>query len=411
MTQQMQVNHGVTSKSSDEINVFVYLNLLKKYKKMIIGIVILASVFAIVVSLFLPKYYRAASIIIPISSKGSGGSSLVSQFGGLASLAGVNLGGGAGDSDKIVAILRSRSLAENVINRENLMPTLLGTELRGEKQLEPDSQKERLAMEMAVIALRKAVTINDDKKSKTIQITGVFQDPETSARAVNAYVDGLQMFINTNAFTMAKRNRIFIEDQLDQNKKELLEAGREINEFYKENRVSGADAKMDVPLNLPTTDNQMHDSKSSLPVASLASDIASYDHQGESSNEKQSDKQVRDLEGLLNQKMDVEKKIEEARVVRNIPQQVYLTYLMLRRELLVKVNALLTTQYEMSKIEESKEDLAFQTIDKAVPPVKRFKPERTKICFITFMTSIIGAVFLAFLREYINRMKQIASDQ
>ena len=114
------------------------------------------------------------------------------------------------------------------------------------------------------------------------------------------------------------------------------------------------------------------------------------------------------LDALVTQKSDVDKKIADARVVRNVPQQVYLSYLMLRRELLGKVNALLTSHCGMSRIDETKEDLAFQVIDKAVPPVKKYSPKRGLICIMSFMTALFLSVLLAFFRDYLDRMRAMA---
>jgi tyrosine-protein kinase Etk/Wzc len=282
-------------------------------------------------------------------------------------------------------------------------------------------------MESAVKAMKVAVVVMDDKKQKTIKITGIFKTPQLAARVVNAYVDELQKFINENSFTTAKRNRIFIEGQLAQNKEELLGAGKEINEFYRGNRVSSADAKVDVAIGntgLGTGDSGLERPEllarnsvepaeiSDAPNAELRASNSESDTAGHGSP-LPADGVVAgvtgheaELNSLLSQKVDLEKKLAEANVVKNVPQQVYLTYLMLRRELLAKVNALLTTQYEMAKIEEAKEDLAFQVIDKAVPPVHKFAPKRAQICIMSFMAALFGAIFLAFFREYIRRVKK-----
>jgi len=412
----------------DEINLLDYWRVVKKYRKMIIAILAATSVATIVITLLMQKSFKAEALIIPISSKGSGGglSAMTSQFGGLASLAGISMPGGAGETEKIMAILKSRTLTENVINRENLMPVLFEKAWDAKAgKWKYDDPKKQPNMEVAVKRMKSAVTIMDDKKGKTIKISGVFKSPELVARVVNAYIDGLQNFISSNAFTMAKRNRIFIEGQLEENKEELLEAGKEINEFYQGNRISSADARVDVPLNRePRTVNRepLPDNQVALPTASLESNTTNNgspltvdDTSHESPFDSAQGRRVTsngnsELTGLISQKTDLEKKITEAKIVKNVPQQVYLTYLMLRRELLAKVNALLTSQYEMAKIEESKEDLAFQVIDKAVPPVKKFKPKRAQICMMSFMAALFGAIFIAFFREYINRMKTISRE-
>ena len=382
----------------DVINLLDYYKVIKRHKKMIAGLVMAASVLAVVVSLLLTKMYKAEATIMPISSKGGGGmSALASEFGGLAQIAGLSLPGGTGDSEKIMAILKSRTLAENVINRENLMPILFEDEWDAKNGKWKSSDPKNMPnMELAVKELKTAVTVLDDKKSKTIRITSLFKDPLLASQVVNTYLDELQKFINANAFSTAKRNRIFIEGQLAENKAALLEAGKEINEFYRGGRISAAEAMVDVPVN--------HDPLTNSPepqtaVAGVLNDTSTTSH----------DKS--ELDSILSQKAEIEKKIADAKVVEDVPQQVYLTYLMLRRELLAKVNVLLTSQYEMAKIEEAKEDLAFQVIDKAVPPVKRAFPKRGQICIMSFMAALFGAIFLAFFREYIEKMKKMHQSQ
>ena len=55
--------------------------------------------------------------------------------------------------------------------------------------------------------------------------------------------------------------------------------------------------------------------------------------------------------------------------------------------------------------------VSVQVIDKAVPPVMRASPKRGQICIMSFMAALFGAVFLAFLREYIEKMKKMHQDQ
>jgi uncharacterized protein involved in exopolysaccharide biosynthesis len=297
-------------------------------------------------------------------------------------MAGVSLAGGVDEASKLVAILESRTLAESVISRENLFPVLY------------EEINENANMEDAVRRLKQNVVILDDKRSKTIQISGVFLRPEDATRVVNAFVDELQGFINSNSLTVAKRNRVFIKQQLEQNKRELLEAGKELNEFYKKNRISNVDAKVDVSIAVPDL-NEEH-------VMDNGRDELAY------LSTRNVDNIATDIDNLARRKKNLEEKIESAKSVKNIPQQVYLNYLIMRRELLAKVSALLTSQYEMAKIEENKEDLAFQVIDRAVVPIQRYSPKRGRFCITIFFVALSFAIFSAFFREYLQKIKSAA---
>ncbi len=84
-----------------------------------------------------------------------------------------------------------------------------------------------------------------------------------------------------------------------------------------------------------------------------------------------------------------------------------LEYGRLKRDALIqqKVFELLTQQFEMAKIEEAKDDLAFQIIDPAVAPEKRSRPKRTLNVMITGLASLFLGVFLAFFLEYLDRQR------
>lgn len=408
-------DHQSPLTGKDEVNLLDYWRIIWKYKKSIMTIVAIASIAAVFISLSLPKTYKADAVIMPVSSKGGGGglSAMASQFGGLASLAGINLGGSAGDTEKILAILKSRTLAENVINRENLMPILY--EGRWDKKAgkwKVDDPEKQPNMEGAVRTIKSAVVSTLNKKAKTIKITGIFKGPRLAARVVTTYLVELQKFINANALTVAKRNRIFIEGQLEENKRDILEFGKEINEFYNKNKISNVEARVDVFLNglkaLKVSDHGIENRGSDIvvklakadPLTAGAGLVMSNSDSGIVNSQPQ-------LSQLMIRKDDIDERIVETRIVKNVPQQVYLTYLMLRREILAKINALLTTQYELAKIEESRENLAFQVIDTAVPPERRFSPKRARICIMSFVAALFFAVLQAFFRERLRGMKAL----
>lgn len=364
--------------NSDEINLLDYLNVIKRHKKLIGVIVGAVTVVTIIVSLITPKYYNAKAVIMPIGKGGGGGlSALAGQFGGLASLVGV---GGVGTqtlTTQFLALLNTRTLAEEMINKHDLVPIIFEGSKPGEK----------LSMESAVGGLLGSVKFMDDKKNGTIIISAEFKDPKLAAEVANGYVEGLQKFINGNAFTVAKRNRIFIEEQLSQNKRDLLEAGKELNEFYKGGRVSSVESKIDVPITggLQGVDTPPSDAHNDTVIEL-----------------EKLQKQEAEIATVLNQRPTAN---DQRQVVKDVPQQVYLQYLTLRRNLLTQINTLLTQQYEMAKIDEAKDELAFQVIDPARIPEKRFKPRRKQMVMVAFVSSLLIGIFAAFSLEYTEKMR------
>ena len=97
---------------SDEIDLRELLAVLWLGKTTILSIVFLSGLMSVLVALFLPNKYTSEALLAPRVDGGAGGmlSQMASQFGGLASLAGVNLGGLGDQGASVVAIemLKSR---------------------------------------------------------------------------------------------------------------------------------------------------------------------------------------------------------------------------------------------------------------------------------------------------------------
>lgn len=352
----------------DEINLIDYWRVIIGAKRAIALIVGLVTVASVIVSLIIPKSYRATATLLPLGSRGvqGGGFGLATvaataaQFG----LGGLPTGG-ASVSGRLMIILKSRTLAEKVVEKFDLM-----------KDLYP-GWKGQPSVAEAAYGLSRGMLIDEDKKTSLISVSATTGGAELSTKIVNGYLDELVHYISENALTTAKRNRIFIQNQLERNKTELLDSGKELASFYATNKISNV---------VPTVDVNVSLGPESSPGPS---------NEGSSEgNEMQ-----RKLETLGEQ-------IKKTRVVKDVPQQVYLQYLVIRRELLGQMNLLLAQQYEMAKIDEAKEDLNFQVIDWARVPTQRFKPQRRQIVMATFALSLFLAVFYAFFREYWKKMQE-----
>jgi uncharacterized protein involved in exopolysaccharide biosynthesis len=85
-----------------------------------------------------------------------------------------------------------------------------------------------------------------------------------------------------------------------------------------------------------------------------------------------------------------------------------LEYVRLKRNALTqeKVFELMTQQYEIAKIDEAKEDITFQIIDRAIPPEKRVKPKRKLNVMLAGIVSLFAGIFLVFFLEYMENLKQ-----
>lgn len=103
---------GARPDYDDEIDLRELFAVLWVSKATILGIVLISALVSMFVALSLPNKYTSQALLAPRSDSGAGGAlgQMASQFGGLASLAGVNLGGLGDQGSTAVAIetLKSR---------------------------------------------------------------------------------------------------------------------------------------------------------------------------------------------------------------------------------------------------------------------------------------------------------------
>ena len=110
-----------TNNLDAEIDLLELLKILWAGKIKIIVITILFAICSVYYALSIPNQYKATSLLTPTQSSGGGVSSAMSQFGGLASLAGVNIGTGESNEAKIaIEIMQSWSFIEDFIAENNL---------------------------------------------------------------------------------------------------------------------------------------------------------------------------------------------------------------------------------------------------------------------------------------------------
>ena len=82
-----------------------------------------------------------------------------------------------------------------------------------------------------------------------------------------------------------------------------------------------------------------------------------------------------------------------------------LVRLMREAKIQEEVFKLITTQYELAKIEEAKDIDTIQILDRAVPPDYKSSPKRALIVILSTIGAFFLAIFLAFFMEYMNRLK------
>ena len=107
----------------DEIDLRELLQVVWEGKKLIILITSIVAISAVVFSLMLTNFYRSESVLVARQSQDSGA---LSQFSGLASLAGVGLPSSGGDGViGVMELIKSREFVKHLMTFENVLPSMM----------------------------------------------------------------------------------------------------------------------------------------------------------------------------------------------------------------------------------------------------------------------------------------------
>ncbi len=183
------MEQNIQQTPEDEINLADFWTVLWRRKTMII-VLCLASVLAtMVVSLQLPKYYKSEAMILAIAPE-SGGLGAALSASPLASAFPGSLGGLTTPADKLLVFLKSRTVAEMVIKRFDLLRVFYESKwdpVKGawKDPLEPPLQEE------AVKYLGGKVTSFKKSKEGAIAITVEWKDPKLASDMANYYIVAL----------------------------------------------------------------------------------------------------------------------------------------------------------------------------------------------------------------------------
>ena len=392
----------------EEIDLLEYWHLFLKWKKMIAVIVALCWMVILIAVLRMPNYYGAEATLLPMGGRGGGGGMIFSSLAAQMGLGGfVGGGGGNSTSVQLLALLKSQTLAERLAEKYKLgrifFPKLWDAKSQSWKVRDPSRIPSKEVVGQTLLA---QMSFELNPKSQLLVIHSEMTDPRLAADMANAYVRELVAYINENTLTSAKKNRIFIEEQLERNKAEYLSLGKDLTSFYSMNKISNSVPTVDVDVSSVgygrSSGDQTAPQGNDLPEMVGLDKGPDFSLPGVTNAFAEVQKQSNELQKKAEENKGA---LKEIVTVKGVPQQVYLQYLTLQRELLGQINSLLSQQYQMAKIEEGKEDLNFQTIDWARVPQEKLRPRRKFILMTAFFLSIFVALLIAFVTEQVFRIK------
>jgi len=182
----------------DEIDLFAYWASIWRRKWLIVLVCMLAMIVTIIISKRSPKYYKSEAVIMSTSSDsgGLGAAFSSSPFAGVLGSAGMQ-----STTDKIMAILKSRSAAEAVVSRYDLYKVFNEEAWDKEKGAWKDPLKPPLMTDTLDMLMR-SVTKFSKNKEGVITIAVEWKDPRLAAEIANYYVYALTDFLKDRSMNI-----------------------------------------------------------------------------------------------------------------------------------------------------------------------------------------------------------------
>lgn len=225
--------------NDDEIDLRELWNVIWQGKWIIIATTTIFAIAAVIYALSLPNIYKSTATLIPTTGQEqSGTAALAARFGGLASMAGVSLGGSGIDKTKIaIETLKSREFLSEFIKKHNLKPEILAakswdaannrivynnevynpetktwawkTKSQWKNELQPSDQE-------AVNTLLEKISINMDDKRGVLTIDAFHFSPFVAQQWVQLLVKDINEHVRQEDIADAKRSISYLNIKLEE---------------------------------------------------------------------------------------------------------------------------------------------------------------------------------------------------
>ena len=230
--------------SDDEIDLAELCRAIWSGKYIVIVISFIFAVSSIAFALSKPDVYKASILLAPASSDSAGGmGALAGQFGGLASLAGISLGGGGTDKTALaLEIIKSRAFLETFIIKHELLVPLMASEnwdratdsLVIDKELYDSKNKKWLREASypkksepssweAYKEFLKLLSITQDKATSLVTIDVGFYSPEVAKQWLILLVNDVNDFMREKDEKETQSSIDYLTKQLEKTEVSAME--------------------------------------------------------------------------------------------------------------------------------------------------------------------------------------------
>lgn len=354
----------------DEISLLDLLLVLAENIKLLIFGPLIVGLAALGISFQIPETFTAKVVLMPPQQQQSGASAMLAQLGALAGAAGA-AAGIKSPSDQYAALMKSSAVENRLIDRFNLIKIY-------ESRLREDARK----------TLEIRTRIDAGKKDGLMVIEVDDHDPKRAAEIANAYVEELSILLSRLAVTEAQQRRVFFERQLQKVKEDLTRA---------QSALKRGGTEADVLKTQPQT--------AVIELAQLTAQVTAKEVELAAMRSYLKEA-APDFKQALNELAALKAQLVKAQagsvsVKADGNQNIQNDYVSRFREYKYQETLfdLMARQFEIAKIDESREGAIIQIIDAAEPPERKSKPKKAMITLIATLAAGFFLLLFVFVRN------------
>ena len=359
-----------SEQDDDEISLLDLLQVVVDNLRLLVLGPLACGLAALGISYAIPPTFTAKTQFLPPQQQQSAAASMLASLGALGGLGGAATGL-KNPADQYVAFMKSVSVQDALIDRFKLIE-------KYEAKLKTDAR----------LALTSNLRIASGKDG-LISIEVDDEDPKFAADLANAHVEELRKLLSRLAVTEAQQRRMFFEKQLEQSKDNLAKADLALkssginSSVLKSSPASAVEAVARLKAGISVQEVKLGAMRNYLTENSpefkqALSELGSLKAQlAKAEKEEPADKGASDYVSRYR-----EFKYQETMF-----------------ELFAK-------QFELAKVDESREGAVIQVLDIAEPPERKAKPKKALIAVIATLASGFALLLFVFVRSALKNASQ-----
>jgi uncharacterized protein involved in exopolysaccharide biosynthesis len=335
---------------------------LGRYKLLIAGAAMLTGLASLGYSYTIPPVFSAKTVFMPPQQQQNAAASALQALGGLAGVAGAAAMKSPGD--QYVALMQSAKVTNRVVDALGLKAVFHTT-----------------SSENARAILTKRVRIELGKKDGLVTLEALDASPQRAADIANQYVQELRRLTLEMTFTEAQQRRLFFERQLRLAKDKLVVAQQALQSAGVNQRTLRVEPKA-----------------AAETFASLRAQVTASEVRLQSMRQSLTD-DAPEVKAALSNLSALRRQLSLAEGADRSDAQD--GYVAAYREYKYQETLfdLLARQFELAKMDESREGVVIQVIDVATPAEHRVSPKRLQKAMLS-ATGVAAAMIVAVLLRW-----------